>query len=206
MSIIGDNIRALREREGITQQELADIAHVTRETVNKWENGTIEALREHNIQAIREHFSLSVDDLRSDTNGLASKQRLVYQRVSVPLFSSPEACTPSDELVSIIPYLYEHHPHAFVVEMDNSMNRTLPEHCHALVDPDMPVQSGSLVLAEYVDNAVARRVVRRLYKGNSKAMLSTECSERESEDTVIAYSQLDIKGVIFWYQASKELV
>lgn len=45
MSVIGDNIRALRTVKGegreITQQEIADIAGVTRETVNKWESGAI---------------------------------------------------------------------------------------------------------------------------------------------------------------------
>ena len=205
MSIIGDNIRALREREGITQQELADIAHVTRETVNKWENGTIEALREHNVQAIREHFSLSVDDLRSDTNGLASKQRDMHQRVTVPLYSSPGEYVLSEKPVTIIPYLYEHHPHAFAVEMDDSMNRTLPAHCHVLIDPDMPVQSGSLVLAEYADGSNVERAVRRLYKGNTKAMLSTECFEREFEDAVVDYSKLTVIGTVFWYQTSQEL-
>ena len=78
MSIVGDNIRALRVMRGqngedMTQSELAEKIGVSRETVNKWETGTIPNLRDSNIKKSRELFSLTVDDLRSESLGLAAQ-------------------------------------------------------------------------------------------------------------------------------------
>ena len=35
--MLGENIAALRKRQGMTQQTLADAIFVTRQTVSKWE-------------------------------------------------------------------------------------------------------------------------------------------------------------------------
>ena len=37
---ISQSIRACRKRQGLSQDELADRLHVTRQAVSKWENGS----------------------------------------------------------------------------------------------------------------------------------------------------------------------
>ena len=207
MSIIGDNIRALRQRENLTQQELADIAQVTRETVNKWESGTIEALREHNVKTLRDYFDLSLDDLRSESNGLAAKMRIEGnsgpKTIAVHRLETLEIIP--DRRAYIASRLIHRHPGAFAVEMDDSMTRVLPEHCHAFVDPDLPASSGSLVLTEVREDSSQMFLVRRLHLGSSKAMLSTDSTESGPSDIIINRSDLTLRGTVFWYQAPCEM-
>ncbi len=206
MSIIGDNIRALRKRENLTQQDLADIAHVTRETVNKWENGTIEGLREHNITRLRKHFGLTLDDLRSESNGLAAQIRMASIMPNTVIVYTPHSFEVLSSSHAIIDeYLSLRHPHAFAVEMDDSMDRVMPRRCHALVDPDLPARTGSIVYASIDGNSTHIHVVRRLHLGSIMAMLSAESHRKDIEDIVVERHNLRIEGTVFWYQAAKEM-
>lgn len=36
---IGNYLKKLRSEKGITQQELADLIHISRESISKWERG-----------------------------------------------------------------------------------------------------------------------------------------------------------------------
>ena len=66
---IADNIKALREKYGLTQSELGEIAGVSDKAVSTWENGTAEP-RMGAVQRIAEHFHISkgsiVDDSPTD--------------------------------------------------------------------------------------------------------------------------------------------
>ena len=39
--MIGDKIILYRKRKGLTQEELADLLEVSRQTVTKWESGSV---------------------------------------------------------------------------------------------------------------------------------------------------------------------
>lgn len=54
---ISDNIKILRERYGLTQQELAEIAEVTNKAVSAWESGISEP-RMGAIEKIAKKFNL----------------------------------------------------------------------------------------------------------------------------------------------------
>ena len=114
MSIVGDNIRALRELKGITQQELAAAVHVSRETVNKWENGTIESVRERNLALLREHYGLSMDDLRSEYKGLAAQLHSHMVAGSTEVHPQVEGAAPAEASLAAVPYvsdiLWREHP------------------------------------------------------------------------------------------------
>lgn len=59
---ISQSIRACRKRQGLSQDELANRLHVTRQAVSKWENGS--ALPSVDILiALANVFQLSVDEL-----------------------------------------------------------------------------------------------------------------------------------------------
>ena len=59
-----EKLQELRKKRGMTQEELADILHVSRTAVSKWESGrgypNIESLKD-----ISKFFSVSIDDLLS---------------------------------------------------------------------------------------------------------------------------------------------
>ncbi len=59
-----EKLRELRQRRGLTQEELADALYVSRTAVSKWESGrgypNIDSLKE-----LSQFFSVSVDDLLS---------------------------------------------------------------------------------------------------------------------------------------------
>ena len=142
MSVIGDNIRALRKLNGeMTQQALADAIGVTRETVNKWEMGSIGNVRTSNVDALRSIFGLSVDDLRSESRGLAARQSDLTAadvgRSRIPVLHLADLMgktlrTDATCFVDISPALFDRHPRAFALFIDGpSMNSILPEGCHA---------------------------------------------------------------------------
>lgn len=60
--MISQNIRSLREHEGLTQEALASHLGVARQTVAKWESG--EATPDlDNVRSIARLFGVSMDDL-----------------------------------------------------------------------------------------------------------------------------------------------
>lgn len=226
MSVVGDNIRALRTLYGegcdITQVELAEIIGVTRETVNKWEAGSIGNVRTSNINRLREYFGLTVDDLRSEANGLAAQLRAKqatqdgvnkraddFKSLSIPLVSLDDLRGQQDELLSDdeieVPQSLAKQTRrmcAFVVE-DDTMTLVLPKGSHAVVDLDAVPQTGSIVVVD-VPNATGGLLVRRLHCGTTKAMLSSE-GLHATDDIVLELSDVHVIGAVVWYQSAKVL-
>ena len=62
MTVIGKNIRKLREEHGITQEQLANTLHISYQAVSKWENGLTvpDTLL---LPSIAEFFDVSIDEL-----------------------------------------------------------------------------------------------------------------------------------------------
>lgn len=56
MSRIGNNIKKSREKKGMTQEEMAEQLHVTRQTVSSWETGRTEP----DIETLH-HISICLD-------------------------------------------------------------------------------------------------------------------------------------------------
>lgn len=53
---IGERIKNLRERYNLTQEELAEIAKVTKAAVSRWEKGESRTLKSSTIKNICNHF------------------------------------------------------------------------------------------------------------------------------------------------------
>lgn len=60
--MLGENLRRMRERRGITQEELAERVHVVRQTVSKWEKG-LSVPDADLLMAVAETLQVSVSDL-----------------------------------------------------------------------------------------------------------------------------------------------
>lgn len=62
---VAENIKILRNRYGLDQQDLADIAGVTNKAVSAWETGKKEP-RMGSIQKIANRFNLKISNLIED--------------------------------------------------------------------------------------------------------------------------------------------
>lgn len=62
---ISENIKILRDKFDLTQQDIADIAGVSNKAVSTWENGTKEP-RMGTIQKIADHFGIKKSQLIED--------------------------------------------------------------------------------------------------------------------------------------------
>lgn len=56
------NIRRLRESRDMTQQQLADVLHVKRETVTQWESGVAQPRMGTAVKLVQ-YFHISLNDL-----------------------------------------------------------------------------------------------------------------------------------------------
>jgi len=62
---IGDKILSLRKKQGITQEELAEVVGVSRQTISKWElDETSPDLKQ--AKKLSEIFKVSIDELASN--------------------------------------------------------------------------------------------------------------------------------------------
>ena len=212
---VGENIKALRKKSSLTQEEFAKLIGVSKETVCRWEKGR-SAIRQSTLQTITSVFNLQPDDLTSEASGLAAQNEF-------PKKSRPEEnCQPSEVCdafkitmssgrtglnrtgtVPSAPSLLARHPNCFFVQMDTSaMSKCSPIGSLLLVDPHKKPWNGCTVLA-IADNS--RMVIRRYSVGTSSIMLSSYSYRTAEPDIVLDKRRIRILGVIVWFQASHDL-
>ena len=219
---VRENIIELRRRYGITQEELAKIAGVSRGAVSQWEGGFSEP-RMGAIQKIADHYGLLKSNIIED-GGMPS---IEYDGRS-PRFDAPANAIPVRGTSAMVPVrvlgrthagqsMDEHesdyeaefpegvvsrHPRCFALKVEGDcMNRRYPEGCHVLVDPDMEPSNGRAVVAEFEDG---RSVLRCYYRGQSSLMLTAD-SFSEYEDIILTGDDpVRLVGVVVWFQAEKE--
>ena len=74
---MGQRITALRKLEGISQQELADRAGISRQHVGRIEKGELVSVAYVTIQQIAEAMGMTVDIVDKRLEGLAPMKRLL---------------------------------------------------------------------------------------------------------------------------------
>lgn len=65
--LLAEKIRRMRERAGLTQEQLAEKLGVSRQVVTKWENGSGMPKIE-NLKALADYFHVTVDELIGRTD------------------------------------------------------------------------------------------------------------------------------------------
>ncbi len=149
---IGDNINAIRIDRGLTQRELAERLGVKQTTVSSWECGK-SLPSKPNIERIESAFGVSFDLVVSDEGGYAAKRRerrmkrmralhaVAEDAPTAPVLGPIAAGKPADmqeraDAFFVPKALKDRYPRAFyLIVRGNSMNRTMPDGCLALVDP-----------------------------------------------------------------------
>lgn len=81
---LGDKIKTLRERKCLTQQELADLLYVSRQTVCRWEKGT-RCPDIYTAKKLANELNTSVDELISDAeiNNNGKREKIESQSLAL---------------------------------------------------------------------------------------------------------------------------
>lgn len=217
----GANIRALREKFGLTQDQLAEKLGVTRESVHRWETDKM-TVRDRHVSRLIELFGVEPEDIKSEKYGLAAQlsgrvrlpdgaMPVVPSSATVPLLTIGRvhagAMTDEEEVahrVEVPASVCENHPRAFALEVEGDcMDRVIPEGSHVLVDPDREPGNGSIAV---VETEAYRAVMRRWYRGSSTLMLTAD-SHAEQEDMVFGPEDGPVRvvGTVVWWQAPREM-
>ena len=86
---IAENIKALRERYGLTQQQLGEIAGVSDKAVSTWETGA-NVPRMGAIQRMADHFGLSKSDIIEDSSERRPSEDLFQQEFNEVMLRRPQ--------------------------------------------------------------------------------------------------------------------
>lgn len=70
---VGNNIKCYREKNGLTQKELSQQIHISRQTISNWENG-ISCSDIENTVIMNNIFSCSLDELLNRDYALVVKK------------------------------------------------------------------------------------------------------------------------------------
>lgn len=215
------NIKALRDKFDVTQQELADVAGVTRQAVVDWEQAKRKTIRQDDVvAAITSHFGITSEDLFSDSGMYAKLHGLTDAPAGAIAAKPSSALVPllgtthmgefedegeCDRMVEVPASVAEAHPGGFCVRADGEcMNNRYPSDSVLFVDPNMQPFDGCAVLAETQDY---QSIVRKYSRGASALMLSPDSHDYEFEDIIVRADDAPImlKGVVVWYQAEKDV-
>ena len=212
---VGDNIRRLREKAGMTQDELAQRVNVCRSTVTLWEgNYTVPRIRRlaHIAEALDATYAdIVADDKKQDTAMSVFVPLLTIDEVSrLPAPSSASKdivplCIEMQEYrsVEVPPSLLDRHKNAFALLMpDDHMSRFAPRGMAVVFDPALKPANGRVVILTIPDRGT---VARRWYRGNSNIMLVAE-GHSACEDIVVPHDlPMQVHGTAVWVQSPFEL-
>lgn len=211
----GQNIKALRRRDQLTQKEFAALIGVSKETVCRWEKDHY-AIRRSTLLKIISIFDLQLDDLTSETAGLAAKLDSKGRKGDSKEVATDSLCDVfriqmnggrtglKQTGTTVLPSsVFKKHRGCFFVQMDTSaMSKCYPIGSLLLVDPSLKPWNGCSVLA-LADNS--RLVIRRYSAGANTVMLSSHSYRTSEPDIVLDRRRIRILGVIVWFQASHDL-
>lgn len=225
---IGENIRRLRQQEGLSQAEFARRLGVTKETVSRWESNRT-FLRKAHLENMVTMFGINADDILSEERGLNAAPTPQPRKISnCPPQStqlSPSADSMPDYQSLLIPIykvdrsgngttlrhagsayaapdVIQRHPASIFIRMDyREMNKLYPTGSLLLVDQRMRPYNGCTVVA-LVDNAMI--VIRRYTAGNNTIVLSSWSHDAPSPDLILDKRRIRIIGTVVFFQASHD--
>lgn len=208
------NIKELRTRNDMTQEQLAKAIGVTRATVTQWETGWSQP-RMGAVEKLAAFFGVPVSEIVDD-----QENRKLPPNAIIP-GSSPRATAPllgrvhagdaqepevlEDEID--LPYnVRQAHPNAYFLQVEGDcMDKVYPEGCYILVDPDKEPTNGSIA-AVMIDGVDA--IMRRLLRTSSTMILAPESTNPKHKDIVITVEDertVELIGTVVWFQAAKEM-
>lgn len=206
---IARNIRAVRTRNNLTQEEFGEIVGVSSMAVSQWETGRA-VPRMGAVQKISDYFHISKGSLIDEDSSTLTKLPISGSTATLPLrtlgkvhagvMDDDAVC--DDEEVQVPERVVLAYPDAFLLRVEgNCMDRVIPEGSHVVVVPHKVPTNGSIVV---IHDDAYEAIMRRYYKGSSALMLSPDSYEEEYQDIIVHDGQeITLIGVVVWWQASE---
>lgn len=206
---IARNIRAVRTRNNLTQEEFGEIVGVSSMAVSQWETGRA-VPRMGAVQKISDYFHISKGSLIDEDSSTLTKLPISGSTATLPLrtlgkvhagvMDDDAVC--DDEEVQVPERVVLAYPDAFLLRVEgNCMDRVIPEGSHVVVVPHKEPTNGSIVV---IHDDAYEAIMRRYYKGSSALMLSPDSYEEEYQDIIVHDGQeVTLIGVVVWWQASE---
>lgn len=222
------NIIKLRDIFGITQEQLAKIAGVSRGAVSQWEGGFSEP-RMGSIQNIADYFDLTKSNIIEDggmdlIDPITHKPKPfpiqgairvvpedmvevpVLARVHAGKFTDPDDLSEKLDQVTIPRFLVDSDPDTYALESEGDcMNLVYPEGCTIVVSPNKEPINGSVVVAKIDGNDA---IMREMFRTPDTLVLSPRSSNPEHKDIVIRTEDghtVELVGKVVWFQARQEM-
>lgn len=206
---IARNIRAVRTRNNLTQEEFGEIVGVSSMAVSQWETGRA-VPRMGAVQKISDYFHISKGSLIDEDSSTLTKLPISGSTATLPLrtlgkvhagvMDDDAIC--DDEEIQVPERVVLAYPDAFLLRVEgNCMDRVIPEGSHVVVVPHKEPTNGSIVV---IHDDAYEAIMRRYYKGSSALMLSPDSYEEEYQDIIVHDGQeITLIGVVVWWQASE---
>lgn len=206
---IARNIRAVRTRNNLTQEEFGEIVGVSSMAVSQWETGRA-VPRMGAVQKISDYFHISKGSLIDEDSSTLTKLPISGSTATLPLrtlgkvhagvMDDDTIC--DDEEIQVPERVVLAYPDAFLLRVEgNCMDRVIPEGSHVVVAPHKEPTNGSIVV---IHDDAYEAIMRRYYKGSSALMLSPDSYEEEYQDIIVHDGQeITLIGVVVWWQASE---
>ena len=206
---IGKNIKRLRSKYGLTQEELGAIADVSSMAVSQWENDRA-VPRMGAVQAIADHFKIPkseiIDEEPRHANAVGMPMGYVPLVGSVHAGKPVEPDTVDGEQIEVPQFLIDSDPDCYALEAEGDcMNRVYPEGCTIDVSPNKEPQNGSVAVVT-VDGHDA--VMRRMYRTPNTLILSPDSFNKEHTDIIITSDTehtIEFLGKVVWFQSKEEM-
>ena len=200
---IARNIRAVRTRNNLTQEEFGEIVGVSSMAVSQWETGRA-VPRMGAVQKISDYFHISKGSLIDEDSSALTKLPISGSTATLPLrtLGKVHAGVMDDEEIQVPERVVLAYPDAFLLRVEgNCMDRVIPEGSHVVVVPHKEPTNGSIVV---IHDDAYEAVMRRYYKGSSALMLSPDSYEEGYQDIIVHDGQeITLIGVVVWWQASE---
>ncbi|MES5161065.1 XRE family transcriptional regulator [Fannyhessea vaginae] len=206
---IARNIRAVRTRNNLTQEEFGEIVGVSSMAVSQWETGRA-VPRMGAVQKISDYFHISKGSLIDEDSSTLTKLPISGSTATLPLrtlgkvhagvMDDDTIC--DDEEIQVPERVVLAYPDAFLLRVKgNCMDRVIPEGSHVVVAPHKEPTNGSIVV---IHDDAYEAIMRRYYKGSSALMLSPDSYEEGYQDIIVHDGQeITLIGVVVWWQASE---
>lgn len=81
---IGDKIKQQRKQKRLTQEELSEKLHVSRQTISKWETGLVTPDVDNIIQ-LCQIFEISTDELLTNSSNYISKKAFIIDIITMAI-------------------------------------------------------------------------------------------------------------------------
>lgn len=213
---IGSNIRRIRERYGLTQEEFGKIADVSSMAVSQWENDRA-VPRMGAVQALADYFNISKGEIVDDVpqNQISYPDGAKFPNDSQPAYApllgrvhAGDAREPDivDDRIPIPFEVRERHKRGYFLQVEGQcMSRVYPEGCFIYIDPDQQPHNGSIAVVSINGSDY---VMRRLYSTGQTVVLSPDSWEDGFEDIVLTAGDertVEYVGTVVWFQPSREM-